>query len=123
VSDEPPPEDPYFSPTAPRQPPPQVWRRPLGGTRPPPDRPVQVRVAEFILGLVACLGLALLAVVLFSRGDLLSVAGPLVIVALNFVAISVPAMMGHKSFSAGFATGYGVILLIGIIACFAFLEI
>jgi hypothetical protein len=35
----------------------------------------------------------------------------------------VPAMMGHKSFSAGFATGYGVILLIGIIACFAFLEI
>jgi hypothetical protein len=114
VSDQPPP-DPYGQLP--------VWRRPLGSTRPPPDRPVHVQVAEFILGLVACVGLALLAIVLVSRVDVLSVAGPLVIVALNIVAMVVPAMMGHKSFSAGFATGYGVILLIGIIACFAFLEI
>lgn len=90
---------------------------------PPPGPPDHVIVAEFILGLVACLGLAALAVALLTRADVWSVFGPLAIIALNAVALALPAAMGHRSFSAGFVAGYGVLLIVGIYVCFAFVEI
>lgn len=80
-------------------------------------------VAEFFLGVASCVALNILGVILLARGDVLSSQiAPFLVIALNFVAIVVPAVMGHKSFSAGFAAGYGVIVVIGVVACFAFIE-
>jgi len=96
-----------------------VWGQPPGWTPPPTDRPVHLQVAEFFLGLVTCVAINVLSVVAFAR-LVLSDIGPFVLVVLNAVAIVVPAIKGHKSFSAGFAAGYGVIVAIGVVACFAF---
>jgi hypothetical protein len=79
-------------------------------------------VAEFFVGLASCVAINILGVLLLARRGLLSEIGPFVIVVLNFVAILVPAIKGHKSFSAGFAAGYGAIVVIGVVACFAFIA-
>lgn len=126
----PPPPDPYGQPAPWGQPDPYgqppgygqhpVWGQPPGWAPVPPDRPVHLQVAEFIVGMASCVGINILGVLLLARSGVLSEVGPFMVVVLNFLAIVVPAVKGHKSFSAGFAAGYGAIVVIGIVACFAF---
>lgn len=131
----PPPEDPYAAdiygapppPPPPPTEPPGYGQHPIWGRRSPWPRarqqPAHVVVGEFILGAVACVGLNILGFMLLVRTNTVaSEISPFIVVVLNFVAIFVPAIKGHKSFSAGFMAGYGLIVVLGVLACFAFVA-
>ena len=95
-----------------------VWGQQAGWPAQAPDRPTHVRVAEFFLGMVACVALNLGFLFLVPRIDVFGQATALFIVAVNLIAIVLPGVKGHRSFSAGFAAGYGAIVMIGFVACF-----